>query len=449
MVPEDSFGKKVFVYSGKKLDFNWEDAGLSLYFPDTNFEKEIEISIEIVTNIDEQSILPKHYRLMPAASAPYKITASAPLPAPVTVRMEHCAILEKEDSLVLMVAHKGPPYNFKLLPGAKFQLNLPYCEIKLEDFCILCSFWNLIRCRPMRLSVQIFYHEESEATFVVTKSLKWHVNTVQDKMTYVLLEPLRMICKSKTDAIKLSLPVCEKGWCITSNSQPAEIQKLDIDTYEPGEICPQLKLFMKWEGSGEPKEERVSIPITGGSITSFTLLCKPKPQPQVADISSRRQGDLGRTANIDTGDAAPIRQQVQQMFPTCQQEAGTLQVRAVADIHARPTIPLLQRFPTRSGGSIKIIQEIGINYHNLGIRLLNDGTCAVTNAIEAQYRPDVNRITETILQKWLQGPGREPKSWNTLITVLREIELKVLAQDIKDNLSQEEMDHTEYPALLK
>ena len=193
LVPEDSFGKKVFVYSGKKLDFDWEDAGISLYFPDTNFEMEIEISIEIVTNIDEQSILPKHYRLMPAASAPYKITASAPLSAPVTVRMEHCAILEKEDLLVLMVAHKGPPYSFEPLPGAKFQLNSPYCEIELKDFCILCSFWNLIQCRPMRLSVQILYHEESAATFVVTKSLKWHVKTVQDTMKYVSLEPLRMI----------------------------------------------------------------------------------------------------------------------------------------------------------------------------------------------------------------------------------------------------------------
>ena len=445
MVPEDCILKKVFVYSGKKLDFDWEDAGISLHFPDATFEKEIEISVEIVTNVDEQSVLPKRYRLMPAASTPYKITASAPLPAPVTVRMEHCAFLEKEDSLVLMVAHKGPPYSFEPLPGANFYLNVPYCEIELKDFCILCSFWNLIWCRPMRLSVQILYHEESEATFVVTKSLKWHVKTVQDTMKYVSLEPLRMICKSTTDAITLSLPVYEKGWYVTSNVQPAEIQKLDIDTYEPGEICPQMKLYMEWKGSGEPKEERVSIPITGGNIKSFTLLCKPKPRPQVADSSSRRQDDLGRTANIDTGDAPPIRQQVQQIYPTCQQGAGTLQVRAVADIHSRPTILLLQRLPKRSGGSIKIIQEIGINYHNLGICLLNDGTCAVTNAIEAQYRSDVNRITETILHRWLQGPGRKPKSWNTLITVLREIELNVLAQDIEDSLSQEAMDPTEYP----
>ena len=42
MVPEDSFGKKVFVYSGKKLDFDWEDAGISLHFPGATFEKEIE-----------------------------------------------------------------------------------------------------------------------------------------------------------------------------------------------------------------------------------------------------------------------------------------------------------------------------------------------------------------------------------------------------------------------
>ena len=216
--------KHVFSYSGRKSDYIWKDAGISLHIPASNLEGEIEISVEIVTNIDEQSVLPKHYRFMPAASVPYKIIASAPLPTPVTVRMEHCAVIEKEDSLVLMVAHTGPPYCFEPLSRAKFKLNSHYFEIELKSFCVLCSFWNLIWCRPMRLSIQILYHEGSTATFVVTKSLKWHVNTVKNTMKYIYLEPLRMSCKSTTDSITLSLPVYEKGWYITSNVQPAEIQ---------------------------------------------------------------------------------------------------------------------------------------------------------------------------------------------------------------------------------
>ena len=409
MVPENSFGKKVFVYSGKKLDSDWEDAGISLHFPDATFEKEIEISVEIVTNIDEQGILPRRYRLMPAASTPYKITASAPLPAPVTVRMEHCAVVKEENTLVLMVAHKGPPYNFEPLPGAKFPLNSFYGEVELEHFSLLQFFWNLLGYRKMQLSVHVLYHEDNTATFVVTKNLKDHIQAVK-KITHRCYDDNIMECESTTNAITLSLPVNSKGWQITSNFEPAEIKTCDIDTYEPGQTCPKIKLCMEWKGSGEQTEERVSIPITGGSKTSFSLLCKPRPhiqpQPQVVQPAT---------------------------------------VTSNHPLHSQPTLVLLQTFPTRLRGDINIFQEIGIKYHDLGINLLKDDYGKITESFEDQYKHDsLARKTEAILQMWLQGPGRKPKSWNTLITVLREIQLGVLAKDIEDNLSQEEMYPTEY-----
>ena len=101
----------------------------------------------------------------------------------------------------------------------------------------------------------------------------------------------------------------------------------------------------------------------------------------------------------------------------------------------KPTLPLLQRFPTKSGSVIKNIEKIGTSYHDLGIRLLNDGDGTITADIEAQYKHDPpTRTTEAILQKWLQGTGRKPQTWDTLITVLREIELNTLAQEIEENL---------------
>ena len=100
-----------------------------------------------------------------------------------------------------------------------------------------------------------------------------------------------------------------------------------------------------------------------------------------------------------------------------------------------PTLPLLQRFPTKSGGVIKIIERIGTSNHDLGIHLLNDDYGTITASIEAQYKHDPpSRTTEGILQKWLQGTGRTPQTWDTFITVLREIELNTLAQEIEENL---------------
>ena len=102
----------------------------------------------------------------------------------------------------------------------------------------------------------------------------------------------------------------------------------------------------------------------------------------------------------------------------------------------KPTLQLLGRFPTHSGGVINIIERIGTSNHDLGIHLLNDDTGLITaNIIKAQYRHDPpTRATEAILQRWLRGTGRTPQSWDTLITVLKDIELKTLARDIEDNL---------------
>ena len=52
---------------------------------------------------------------------------------------------------------------------------------------------------------------------------------------------------------------------------------------------------------------------------------------------------------------------------------------------------------------------------------------ASTNMISAE---------EEIFHKWLNGTGRTPKSWATLVTVLREIGMAALAHDIEQNMAQ-------------
>ena len=84
----------------------------------------------------------------------------------------------------------------------------------------------------------------------------------------------------------------------------------------------------------------------------------------------------------------------------------------------------------------------------MGILILNDESGQITATIEAQYRPDQTRITKAILKRWLEGTGRTPQSWATLITVLREVDLNVLAKQIKDNLVQEQDPNHGYPHVI-
>ena len=402
-----------FVYDGKKLDFVWREGGISLHFPAAaSSETNIKISVAVVGDVQKHSILQLPYRLMTEASATYKITASVPLPVAVKVRMQHCVVLESGESLTLMVADRGPPYYFKPLPGAIFPPESSYGEIEVQSF----SFFEILkdmlsrRRHPMRLSIQVFYHEDSTATFVVTKNVPSYLVAVKKSIhiKYIHYEDMPMTCENSVEAITLSVPIESNGWHVSSRTKPAKIKMLDIDKYEPMQTCPKIMLRMKWKGSGNPTEESVSVPIQGGSIESYDLLCKPTPQKQGPSF------------------------QVQ--IPALPQASSTT-IESPTNLSDPPTLSLLLTFPKRSGGVINIIEEVTEKYHDLSIRLLNDRNGTITRNIESQYSPNQTRITKAIFEKWLQGTEGSSRSWATLVTVLKEIKHTALAKEIYDNIT--------------
>ena len=88
-------------------------------------------------------------------------------------------------------------------------------------------------------------------------------------------------------------------------------------------------------------------------------------------------------------------------------------------------------FPGR-GGSINIPQEIGSNYYYFGIQLLDDPNGTRVLNMERRHREDAERINTEILQEWATGRGKKPVTWETLIIVLRDIELSTLASEIEE-----------------
>jgi len=100
-----------------------------------------------------------------------------------------------------------------------------------------------------------------------------------------------------------------------------------------------------------------------------------------------------------------------------------------------PTFPELQHFPLKDG-YINIAEEIANDYNNFGILILDDKKGSKVAAIAKTKNDD--SITVEILRQWLQGKGRMPVTWLTLVKCLQDTGLKVLADDIKGALSQED-----------
>ena len=99
----------------------------------------------------------------------------------------------------------------------------------------------------------------------------------------------------------------------------------------------------------------------------------------------------------------------------------------------RPTLPQLIDFKT-STGNMNVTERIGTSYGKLGPLLMRDDDGAVTQAIRDQYHHDAAKINYEILQRWIQGKGRQPVQWSTLIDVLKKIQLSPLAKEIADHL---------------
>ena len=104
---------------------------------------------------------------------------------------------------------------------------------------------------------------------------------------------------------------------------------------------------------------------------------------------------------------------------------------------SRPTLPLLLDFRLRNSDDdegLNIIDQIGTTYRMLGTMLLNDDTGAITDAIEQRFNQKAPDINYEILRRWLQGGGKSPVTWMTLVKVLRQIQLKELARKIENSL---------------
>ena len=79
-------------------------------------------------------------------------------------------------------------------------------------------------------------------------------------------------------------------------------------------------------------------------------------------------------------------------------------------------------------------ERIGTDYRIFGIQLLDDITCSTTDAIERECHLNAVEINTKILKKWLNGQGKKPITWATLIEVLRVINHSELAHEIQQNL---------------
>ena len=88
------------------------------------------------------------------------------------------------------------------------------------------------------------------------------------------------------------------------------------------------------------------------------------------------------------------------------------------------TLPVL----VQKGIPAKII---GVDSYKLGLVLLEDDYGNKTDAIAAAHRHDPEMIAIKVFQKWINGDGKTPVTWTTLIQVLKDLKMNRLAETLQ------------------
>ena len=79
-----------------------------------------------------------------------------------------------------------------------------------------------------------------------------------------------------------------------------------------------------------------------------------------------------------------------------------------------------------------MVLKVSADWEELALALHFDGE--VLRAVERSQHFQVEAACRTILQRWLDGEGLQPVTWETLVEALVDIEHGALARDLRREL---------------
>lgn len=95
----------------------------------------------------------------------------------------------------------------------------------------------------------------------------------------------------------------------------------------------------------------------------------------------------------------------------------------------------LRKLVAEDGSEVKIVETVAAQFQRMAYALhFEDHIC---QRVLLDVINDHERACEKIFQKWLNGEGRKPVTWVTLIQALEHADFKQLARELKQTLRKD------------
>ena len=104
--------------------------------------------------------------------------------------------------------------------------------------------------------------------------------------------------------------------------------------------------------------------------------------------------------------------------------------------HQVPKLCQLQVLHCSEGKEIRVMDTVAGKWEDLAMALHFDGPTILT--IKKDSALCSKTACFTVLQRWLEGKGRQPACWDILLKALKDAEFRVLARELTEALQQME-----------
>ena len=98
------------------------------------------------------------------------------------------------------------------------------------------------------------------------------------------------------------------------------------------------------------------------------------------------------------------------------------------------TLDKLLNFKIAGGRVMNLAREIAPNHHKFCQSLLSESTHKKLVENSLNNGKDASGLIQEVLKQWLEGAGRQPVQWGTLVETLRAAELTSLATRVEQSL---------------
>ena len=188
-----------------------------------------------------------------------------------------------------------------------------------------------------------------------------------------------------------------------------------------------------WREEEREQESRQDEMVPIEQVYRFLENIREQQEEQEQQEQQEQQGqDVVEVPEI------PVMSKAVSLILCCSIFGAHMIVHCHSVLDKKPKLLHLLKLQAEGGKEVKILNQVAWKFEEVAYALeFEPGDC---RAVLRTTNHDYHKACLKIFEKWLDGEGRKPVTWATLIQALEDADLKEVARELKNTVRRDVMD---------